>query len=422
MIIKYIRKLNNNKKTYYLLWIISVFIIIVLIINFYVVSFSNNLIYSNVGNIKKIKVWLVLWASVKWDKTPSDILKNRLLVALDAYNKWTILKIILSWDNSLYYYNEPVAMQKFLLTLWVKKEDLYLDYAGFDTYDSIYRARDIFGIKKMVIFTQEDHLKRAIYISKKMGIDSYWISAGISKYKLSNYFGFREFLARIKAFLEVEIFNPKPKFLWNKIKILFETPGELKLRNIKYLIDLKWDNSIQKFVNNKISFNDVKYIPKDLVELKWKFTLDLKWYWQMRKEAKIALDNMWKDFYDYFGEKIKVVSSYRSYIYQKWIKDRWCPDNLCAKAWFSEHQTGLALDLWEASNQKEFLSNIKYRKYFEWLNKNAYKYWFSNTYIKWLKVDWYEIEPWHWRYLWIEFSTYLKNNNMTIAEFFKKKY
>jgi len=379
-----------------------------------VLSFSKGLISSRVSDIKDIKVGLVLGASVKWDRTPSDVLKNRLLMALEAYNKWKILKIILSWDNSINYYNEPYAMQRFLLDKWIKKEDMYLDYAGFSTYDSIYRARDIFWVKKIVIFSQKNHLKRAIYIAKRLGLDPYWISS----WKLSTYLLTRELLARVKAFLQVEILHTKPKFLWKKIKIYFETPEELKLRNIKYLIDLEKDNSIQKFVNNKVSFNDVKYIPKDLVELKWEFIIDLKWYWKMRKEAKEALNKMWKDFYDYFHQKIRVVSSYRSYLYQKWIKDRGCPDNLCSNPWFSEHQTGLAVDLWEASSQKVFLSNIKYSKYFEWLNKNAYKYWFANTYIKWLKIDWYEIEPWHWRYLWIPFATYLKNHNMTIAEFF----
>jgi len=379
-----------------------------------VLSFSKWLISSRVNDIKDIKVGLVLGASVRWDKTPSDVLKNRLLKALEAYNKWKILKIILSWDNSINYYNEPYAMQRFLLDKWIKKEDMYLDYAWFSTYDSIYRARDVFWVKKIVIFSQKNHLKRAIYIAKRLGLDSYWISA----WELSTYFLTRELFARVKAFLQVEILHTKPKFLWKKIEIYFETPEELKLRNIKYLIDLEKDDSIQKFVNNKVSFNDVKYIPKDLVELKWEFIIDLKWYWKIRKEVKEALDKMWKDFYKHFHQKIMVVSSYRSYLYQKWIKDRGCPDNLCSKPWFSEHQTGLAVDLWEASSQKVFLSNTKYSKYFDWLNENAYKYWFANTYIKWLKVDWYEIEPWHWRYLWIPFATYLKNHNMTIAEFF----
>jgi len=414
-------KINRKKALYYILWVIVAFIISILIISFYVLSFSRELISSNVNDIKNIKVWLVLGASVKWDRTPSNILKYRLLKSLEAYNKWKILKIILSWDNSINYYNEPYAMQRFLLDKGVPKEDLYLDYAWFSTYDSLYRARDIFWVKKIVIFSQIDHLKRAIYISNKLWLDSYWINAWNISYDISNYFWFRELLARVKAFLQIEIIHSKPKFLWKKINIKFETPEELKLRNINSLTDLELDDSIQKFVNNKVSFNDVKYIPKDLVDLKWEFIVDLKWYGRVRSIAKKYLDKMWEDFYNYFWEKIRVVSSYRSYLYQKWIKDRWCPDNLCSKPWFSEHQTGLAVDLWEASNEEIFLSNSKYKKYFEWLNENAYKYWFANTYIKWLKIDWYEIEPWHWRYLWIPLAEYLRDNNITIAQFYKNK-
>jgi D-alanyl-D-alanine carboxypeptidase len=61
------------------------------------------------------------------------------------------------------------------------------------------------------------------------------------------------------------------------------------------------------------------------------------------------------------------------------------------------------------------------KKYYKWLDENAYKYGFHNTYQKWLEIDWYEIEPWHWRYMWVELATYLKDNNLTIAEFYFNK-
>ena len=94
---------------------------------------------------------------------------------------------------------------------------------------------------------------------------------------------------------------------------------------------------------------------------------------------------------------------------------------MCARAWFSEHQSGLAADLWQASTKEQFLSNSSYRKYFEWLSLNAHEYGFTNTYIKWLEVDWYDVEPWHWRYVWEDLATILKKQNMTIAEYFKKQ-
>ena len=130
---------------------------------------------------------------------------------------------------------------------------------------------------------------------------------------------------------------------------------------------------------------------------------------------------MWKKFEQETWEKINVVSAYRSYDYQVWIKKWWCSDNLCANPGFSEHQTGLVVDLWSASSKDNWYSNVKLKKYFSWLNENAYKFGFHNTYQKWRDVDWYEIEPWHWRYLWVELATYLRENNLTFAEFYKEK-
>jgi D-alanyl-D-alanine carboxypeptidase len=129
---------------------------------------------------------------------------------------------------------------------------------------------------------------------------------------------------------------------------------------------------------------------------------------------------MSKEFYNIFKVKLKIVSSYRSFKYQQSIKDRWCPDNLCAKAWYSEHQSGLALDLFETTTYSEFLSKPKLRLYYKWLSLNAHNYWFTNTYTKWLEIDWYEKEPWHWRYIWIKLASHLKQFNFSIAEFYIK--
>lgn len=179
------------------------------------------------------------------------------------------------------------------------------------------------------------------------------------------------------------------------------------------------DNYITKFVNNKISFYNLSYIPKNLVKVESDYVEDIKWNQTLRSEANQALQQMAKDFFDNFWEKIVVVSTYRSYDYQVWIKSRWCSDLFCAKAWFSEHQTGLATDLWEASTQKEFLNNSKFVKYFEWMKANAYKYGFHNTYQKGVAVDWYVVEPWHWRYLWVSLAKKLFDDNITFAEYYK---
>lgn len=202
-----------------ILYLILLILIIVFSINFYIVSFSNNRIFSNVENLSWEKIWLVLWASVVWRKWPSDILKDRLLVALKAYQKWKIKKIIVSWDNSRENYNEPIVMKDFLVKAWIKESDIYMDFAWFDTYDSIYRAKYIFWVKKLVIFTQNFHLKRSIYIANRLWIDSVWVRTDLQSYVNVDYYNFREFFAMLKAFFDTEIFHSKPKFLWDKIII-----------------------------------------------------------------------------------------------------------------------------------------------------------------------------------------------------------
>jgi len=200
---------------YIILWII----ILIFCINFYVNSFSEKKIFLWTKDLENEKIWIVLWASVNWRKWPSDILKDRLLVAIEAYKKWKVKKIIASWDNSKENYNEPIVMNDFLVKNWVKKEDIYMDFAWFDTYDSIYRAKYIFWVDKLVIFTQNFHLKRSIYIASRLWIESVWVATDLHVYIWSGYYNFREFLATLKAFLDTEVFHSKPKFLWEKITI-----------------------------------------------------------------------------------------------------------------------------------------------------------------------------------------------------------
>lgn len=180
------------------------------------------------------------------------------------------------------------------------------------------------------------------------------------------------------------------------------------------------DDSIKKFVTSNKSFNNKKYVPSWLVKISSEYVFDTKWWSQLlRSIANDSLQSMAKQFFTDYWEKIEVVSAYRSYDYQKWIKNWWCPDNLCAKAWYSEHQSWLAIDLWSASTNSYWKNNEKLQKYYKWLDENAHKYGFHNTYQKWLKIDWYEIEPWHWRYVWVDLATYLRNNNLTLAQYYK---
>lgn len=188
-------------------------------INVYVLSFSKTNLYTQVDELPKNEVWLVFGASVIQNKYPSDILKDRLKVAAKAYKQGKIHQIIVSGDNRNQNYNEPVVMQKFLIAQWVDVDHIHLDYAGFDTYDSLYRAKELFKVDSLTLFTQDFHLKRALYISSRLGIQSTGISTNLQLYIKQDYNNKREFFARVKAFLDVELLKSKPKFLWDDLKI-----------------------------------------------------------------------------------------------------------------------------------------------------------------------------------------------------------
>ena len=212
------------------------------------------------------------------------------------------------------------------------------------------------------------------------------------------------------------------KDLWfedNHLFISNEVKESLEFENN---LDFYTDESTTKFLSANVSFNDLWYIPEDLEKIESEYVYDTKWWYQtLRKVTNNALQKMAEDFYYEYNTKFRVVSAYRSYAYQKGIKDRWCPDNLCSKAWYSEHQSGLGFDIFEASSEESWSNNSILRKYFAWMNENAYKYGFHNTYQKWLEIDTYEVEPWHWRYVWIPFATYLRDNDLTIAEYYNKR-
>lgn len=253
-------------------------------------------------------------------------------------------------------------------------------------------------------------------------IDKYWHNWIIDNYWDAFKYIFKKYLNWEKL-----DFKDNYLFVWESEKKALEEQNYLldkeeKEKLFLSTLDLKSDDSIQTFVTSNISFNDKTYIPKNLVNIRWNYIYDSKWWTQkLRVEAKNALDLLSKAFFENFSKKIEIVSAYRSYEYQVWIKAWGCPDNLCAKAWFSEHQTGLAFDIFEASSDIEWKNNKTLMSYHKWLDENAHLYWFHNTYKRWLSIDWYDVEPWHWRYLGVDLSTYLYENNLTFAEFYKQK-
>ena len=200
----------------FILLIPIIIIIIVFSINFYVINSTKDQII-NTKDLNDVDCIIVLGAGV-WGDNPSPMLEDRLLKGIELYNKGVAPKIIMSGDHGQKEYDEVNIMKEYAINTGVPSEDVFMDHAGFSTYESIYRAKEIFGVKKVVIVTQEYHLYRAIYIANKLGIKAYGVNADPRDYAGQLYREVREILARNKDFVK-SIFKPKSTYLGESIPI-----------------------------------------------------------------------------------------------------------------------------------------------------------------------------------------------------------
>lgn len=161
---------------------------------------------------------LVLGCKVKADGYPSDMLHDRLQRGVELYNAGVVPKLLMSGDHGQTEYDEVNTMKQFAIDEGIASSDIFMDHAGFSTYESMYRARDIFNAKKIVIVTQEYHLYRAIYIARKLGIEAYGTHADYHIYAGQSAREAREILARYKDFFSA-IIKPEPTYLGEIIPI-----------------------------------------------------------------------------------------------------------------------------------------------------------------------------------------------------------
>lgn len=161
---------------------------------------------------------LVLGAGVWEDNKPSPMLKDRLEEALRLYKAGIAPKVLVSGDHGLSDYDEVNVMKSYLIKAGIPGRDIFMDHAGFTTYDSMYRARDIFGVKRTIVVTQEYHLYRALYICDSLGVEALGSPAYPHVYPGAKIRTMREWLARDKAVFSC-LTNAKPKFLGYTIDI-----------------------------------------------------------------------------------------------------------------------------------------------------------------------------------------------------------
>jgi vancomycin permeability regulator SanA len=149
------------------------------------------------------RVAIVLGAKVWENGDPSNVLYDRVVTAVELYRAGRVKKILMSGDNPIENYDEPTAMKVTAFKLGVPESDIVLDFAGRRTYDTCYRAKEIFQIQKAVIVTQEFHQARSLYLCNNLGVDSIGITANRRRYEGERYWAVREFFSRASAWFEV---------------------------------------------------------------------------------------------------------------------------------------------------------------------------------------------------------------------------
>lgn len=158
------------------------------------------------------RVAVVFGAGLWRDGSPTPVLRDRIKTAAELYFNGKVEKLLMSGDNQVIEYNEPGAMKTYALDLGVPEEDIVLDYAGRRTYDTCYRARDIFGVSKAILITQGFHLPRALYICNSLGLPAIGVSADQREYRRGSiiFWNIREVIATLIAFWEVHVSHPVP--------------------------------------------------------------------------------------------------------------------------------------------------------------------------------------------------------------------
>lgn len=165
-----------------------------------------------ISDVPTRRVAIVFGAGLWRDGSPTPVLRDRIATAAELYFAGKVEKLLMSGDNRIERYNEPAAMHEYALSLGVPNEDIIMDFAGRRTYDTCYRAREIFDVRDAILVTQSFHLPRAIYTCNFLKLPAEGVPADLRKYHRRSWFywNLREIPATVVAFIEVFITQPLP--------------------------------------------------------------------------------------------------------------------------------------------------------------------------------------------------------------------
>lgn len=188
-------------------------------IDFYVKKSTSDRVISceEAEKLENTDCIIVLGCGV-WGDKPSHMLEDRLLTGLSLFENGVSDRLLMSGDHGKADYDEVNVMKKFAVDRGVESEKVFMDHAGFSTYDSVYRAKAIFECRNIVIVSQSYHLYRALYIAEKLGFEAYGVSASLRDYGGQWMRDIREILARDKDVVKCG-FKPLPKYLGEAIPI-----------------------------------------------------------------------------------------------------------------------------------------------------------------------------------------------------------
>lgn len=170
------------------------------------------------AELEDVDCIIILGCQVKDDGSLSHMLRDRLMRGLEVYETGAAPKLLMSGDHGREEYDEVGAMKNYAIENGVPSENVFMDHAGFSTYETMYRAKEIFKAEKVIIVTQEYHLYRALYIAERLGMEAYGVSADLNRYAGQSMRDFREVLARCKDWAMC-IFKPEPTYLGEAIPV-----------------------------------------------------------------------------------------------------------------------------------------------------------------------------------------------------------
>ena len=187
-------------------------------VNWFVKLSTKDKIIENYTNIKDADAILIFGCEVKPNGSLSLMLKDRVDKGIELYKSGVAPKVIVSGDHGRDDYDEVNAMKKYMIQNEVPSEDIFMDHAGFNTYDSMYRAKNIFNVNKCVVVTQKYHLYRSVYIGNALGMETYGVPAQDIKYVGQLGRDIREVLARDKDVIKC-IFKPQATYMGDTIPV-----------------------------------------------------------------------------------------------------------------------------------------------------------------------------------------------------------